>query len=367
MTEAGHTKTDAQGRFSFKLDDNDTAPHLVRVTHQGVSYFPDGGPISPGTSTVEVKVYDAAQNVEGLSTKIQAMRLQAEAGTLHVLELYAVENTSNPPRAMMSDRTYSITLPEGAELQQASAAGPGGMPVSAMPKPGEEKGQYFFAFPLRPGETRFQVAYDLPYPGKLLFQPHPVGNLEHLAVMLPKSMSFEPRTPGAYSSMPDETGQTVIQVATNITPGKDLAFNVSGTGAIAEPGESGQQADSQGGRPGGGLGNPEGTPDPLHNYRWPILGTLAALLAIGGIYVAKRSGRSESGLGTHGRKQSSSARSGAAGQKNALLEALKEELFQLEMDRQQGRITPEQYAASKAALDHTLQRAASRLQPAGKG
>jgi len=43
-----------------------------------------------------------------------------------------------------------------------------------------------------------------------------------------------------------------------------------------------------------------------------------------------------------------------------LLEALKEELFQLELDRKQGRITPEEYAKTKAALDQTLDHALKR-------
>jgi hypothetical protein len=43
-----------------------------------------------------------------------------------------------------------------------------------------------------------------------------------------------------------------------------------------------------------------------------------------------------------------------------LLQALKEELFQLEVERQQGSITQQEYEKHKAALDQTLQRAISR-------
>ena len=43
-----------------------------------------------------------------------------------------------------------------------------------------------------------------------------------------------------------------------------------------------------------------------------------------------------------------------------LLEALKEELFQLEVEKQQGRISPEEYEKTKAALDQTLSRALAR-------
>jgi hypothetical protein len=46
--------------------------------------------------------------------------------------------------------------------------------------------------------------------------------------------------------------------------------------------------------------------------------------------------------------------------RSLLLEAMKEELFQLEVERQQGRITEEEYSKAKAALDYTLKRALSR-------
>ena len=43
-----------------------------------------------------------------------------------------------------------------------------------------------------------------------------------------------------------------------------------------------------------------------------------------------------------------------------LLEAMKEELFQLEIDRAQGKISPQEYDKAKAALDETIRRAMAR-------
>ena len=44
----------------------------------------------------------------------------------------------------------------------------------------------------------------------------------------------------------------------------------------------------------------------------------------------------------------------------ALLDALKEELFQLEMEHKQGQISDKDYTSAKAALDQTLARAIRR-------
>jgi len=43
-----------------------------------------------------------------------------------------------------------------------------------------------------------------------------------------------------------------------------------------------------------------------------------------------------------------------------LLEALKEEMFQLELERRQGKITQSEYEKTKAAFDQTLDRALKR-------
>ncbi|MGE0407320.1 MAG: hypothetical protein AB7O65_13575, partial [Candidatus Korobacteraceae bacterium] len=284
-----------------------------------------------------------------------------------ILELYAVENASSPPRALASDRTYTVYIPDGAEIEQVNASGPGGMPVNATPVPGEEKGQYHFNFPLRPGETRFQIAYRMGYGGEMTLRPRPAGNLEHFAVLMPNSMKFEPLAAGTYSAMPSQDGETLIQVATGVKPGQDISFKVTGTGMIADGEEGGENAKAAP-RPGGGLGTPEGTPDPLHEYRWMILGALTTALVVGGVYTARRSGKttaaSISTASTRKKQRgdlpAEPPASGAAGHREVLLGALKEEMFQLELDRQQGRISPEQYAKSKAALDETLQRATSR-------
>jgi hypothetical protein len=378
MQEAGRTKTDAQGKFSFNFDSG--GPHLVRVNHQGVNYFPGGGPIMPGATSTEIKVYDAAKKLEGVGDNVRVMRVQADQNSLQVIELISVKNDSSPPRSLMSDRTYELMLPEGAQVDEGIAQGPGGMPVNSAPVPDDKvKGKYYFVFPIRPGETRFQVAYHLPYSGEATLKPKVTGKLEHFAVMLPKSMEFGAKTHGVYSPVNDENGQANLQVATQVTPGKDLTFRVSGTGILADQqqGQGGQQqADAGGamgggaaaGRPGGGLGTPEGTPDPIHKYRWAILAGCLALLAAGGGWVATRSqplplpqtAAPAAPKVTAPRIAVPQAAAQPVPRSAMLLEGLKEEMFQLEVERQQGRISDAEYQSAKAALDQTLQRALAR-------
>ena len=394
MQESGRTKTDAQGRFKFNLTDSG-GPHLIRVNHQGVNYFPAGGPTLPGATTAEIKVYDAAKKLEGVGENVRVMRVQAaDQNSLQIIELISVKNSSSPPRSLMADRTYEITLPEGAKVDSGIAQGPGGMPVNTAPVPDDNtKGKYYFIFPIRPGETRFEIVYHLPYAGDATLKPKVTGHLEHFAVMLPKSMEFGAKVQGLFSPVTDDPGSN-LQVTTQVTPDKDLSFRISGTGILTDQqqGQGGQQqADAGGamgggaaGRPGGGLGTPEGTPDPIHKYRWAILAGGLALLAAGGGWVATRNQPASASQPVAAAAPKPAARAGApkparaaapqpapasvsepllqayVPQSGMLLQGLKEEIFQLEIERQQGRITEEEYQQTKAALDQTLRRALQR-------
>ena len=80
-------------------------------------------------------------------------------------------------------------------------------------------------------------------------------------------------------------------------------------------------------------------------------------------WVGRPDKRTASGIDAAGSTDSFSSGDAAAlpRDRNALLlEAMKEELFQLEIDRQQRTITPEEYSKAKAALEETIRRALAR-------
>jgi len=392
MQEIGNTKSDAHGKFSFPAPTDNQAPHMVRVTHQGVGYFPQGGPLMPGASTADITVYDATPKVDGLSQTVEVDRLQSDGKTLQGVTLYAVTNKSQPPKTQASDKgTFEIVLPEGATLESAEAKGPGGQPIATEATPAAEKNHYLLDYPLRPGETQFQIAYHLPYSGEATFSPKAQRDIQHFVVMMPKSMSFTAKDPQQFQAMTDPQmtdGRTTVMVATGVKPGQDLSFRVAGSGIFPTDNQQGGQAANDSGgamggsqaaandnRPGGGLGAPIDAPDPLHEYRVYILGAFALVLVMGGAYIVSRSNRPHPATvpaGSTARVQIDSPAAAAdfsdfieptapTRDRNALLlEAMKEELFQLEVDRQQGKITPDEYTKAKAALDETIRRAVAR-------
>jgi hypothetical protein len=397
MEEAARTKADAKGNFSFNLDDQ--GPHLIRAIHQGVTYHRMA---PPGTTSVEVEVNDVAKKVEGISVTADVMRCQAENDQLEIVRLFAVDNKSNPAKTQMNDHNFEFYLPEGAKVTQSMARTANGQPINSSAVPQGEKNKYAFIFPLRPGETQFQVQFTLPYSGKATVDPKLPYAAQHFVVMFPKSMQFSPGKDAHFESMNDpQQADANIQVATLTQAGQPLSFDLSGTGTLAPEG-GGPSAGGSGGSssmgqnpeartgPGGGLGPPIDAPDPLQKYRWPIIGGFVLVLAGGAFYMTKRQ---RAALASHGgsvdfdapepprpvtprvsrpatppapTRVAAAAVPAApiatvtAARPSMLLEALKEEIFQLEMEHKQGKISQQEYEKAKAALDGTLERALKR-------
>lgn len=370
MQEASRTKTDAKGRFTLEIPNGDNQLHLVRVTHDKANYF---RPAPPGTQSVEVEVFNAAAKVKGVSTEADVMHMETDASgkALHVVENFFVKNESNPPLTQFSDRPFEFYLPDGAVVEGSAALAPGGMPVQASPVPLGEPNHYAFIFPIRPGETRFQLSYRLPYSGTLKFSPRMMTATDTVAIMMPKSMTFKPGTSSPYIPVTeDTTAQTYV--ARNAQPSEALDFTVSGTGQMprdtaAATAGAGQPADASGGassasaaaandtRPGGGLGvplDPEGANDPWAKYKWWILGGLGLVMAVGAGIMLKNGPPQVAAPAVVG--------SGIAVGSDSLLTAMKEELFVLETDRLQGKLTETEYVEQRAALEVVLRRALMR-------
>ena len=389
MEESGRTQTDAAGLFQLKLEDQKAA-HLVRVFHQGVSYH---RMMPPGAASVAIEVYDVAKQVDGVKVFADIMRVQSSESQILVTREFAVQNTSNPPRTQMSEHTLEFYVPDHARVivDSATATIEAGIPVKSAPLPEHEKNRYSFLFPLRPGLTRFAVTYQLPYSGSATFDPRTIYPLEHFVVTLPKGMQFK----ASASSVPfkllnfSNRSNATVRVASNVTAGQALAFNISGEGAH----ETGQQRSSQdsvageqgstrtalpaesSNRPGGGLGPPIDAPDPLNKYRWSVMGGSAAVLLIGGIYVTARRKLTTRALRRQQCPSLTAAMQAkrdperpdaavpeetrvpvAAGQAK-LMNGIREELFKIEVEHKRGHMSQADYEKAKAVIDQTLNRA----------
>ena len=350
MDEVAHTKTDSQGHYTLNVPDEGT-PHLVRVARQSVHYSKSA---PPGTTTVDITVYDAATQLEGIVADARVFHLQASAGNLEVNEMYVLKNDSQPPRSKIGNQTFAVTLPDGAAMGEASTTGPSGMPLPATPVPSGVKDRYAFDFPIRPGETRFDVFYKLPYSGAYEFAFTPETQLNELGVLLPKSMKFT-GVSGGFAQDTDEAGLAVF-FAKNVAANQQVKFSVTGEGLIPR--------DVQGvgeGQP-GGSGSAATTKSGSAGALWFMVGGTVLLIGGGAFVLWRKTAAGKPARDSKSAKAASKkARAQAQSQparpaQGGMLEALKDELFQLETDRLSGKISQEEYGKTKAGLDTLFRR-----------
>jgi len=380
MAVVASTTTNAKGKYS--LNKTGAGPALVRVTHQGGQYFiaaPEGG--EPG----DIPVYDVAAHVDGILIEADVIEAETANGQVQVTERYFVHNTAQPAHTQYNpDHGFEVVLPADAVLDSASARRPTGLPTQVTLKPGNGNGHYQFDFPIQPDEgekdTLFQVGYHVAYSGTYTFHPQIQLPADNVAVLLPLSIKFKAESGSAYQSVQQDPGIQTLLVK-GAKPGTALDFTVSGTGSMPreQQGAQGQQSAAQGtpSGPGGGIGEPINTPDPLSKYKWWMLGAMGLLLAtVAGFLLRRpatatgvpvqsapvttatmRVARPAAATPSPFVQAAPVAPAGPGGHNATLLHVLKEEMFAIESEKLSGTLSQADYAEQKSALETVLKRA----------
>jgi hypothetical protein len=168
MQTLGTTQTDPQGKFSFDNND-DSGPRLVQAIFQGVQYNRMVPPGMPSTG-LQIPVY-ASTNKAGTAKVTQHfIVLQPGEKEMTVSEglLYVGDPnlTYNDP-VNGSVRFY---VPPGATGLTSVTVNPaGGMPIQRPALKTKDPNIYKVDYPVRPGETRFDVNYALPTTNPMIF------------------------------------------------------------------------------------------------------------------------------------------------------------------------------------------------------
>jgi hypothetical protein len=283
---------------------------------------------------------------QAISVPQRMIVLESDGSSLRVNELYKVQNAM--PEGAAVQRRLEIYLPEGAAVKQATARSNEGKSVKIAVVPLKEKNRYAFAYPLRPGQTQFTVAYELPYGGQLVINPRVTAVTAQLMVVAPDSMRLVPANNSALLPADDPQLKNVsVYVASNLAPQSNLGLEVQGSGILGRSQKQGSQTptgkappearpsgDGAAAREQGGKGGA--------SAQWIFLIVLLLFLAAGATYV----------YSVHHATPPPSP----APADSSLLAEMKEEMFQLESDRLQGKLSPEEYEAAKAALDRAMQK-----------
>ena len=378
MQTVANTKTDADGRYHFDNPAIGNGPMLIRAVYRGVNFHQ---PLTPGMTTADVTVYEPTTNPQAMQVTTRLLVFQPNGEKLLVGEEFSIQNNLTPPAAFYKqDGNFEFTVPDGAEVSQVSAFGPSGMPV-VQGTIDKGKGRYAIAYAFQPGQNGVRVSYEMPYTGNHATVHEKAGyDAQRMLLVVPPTMQL---SSAGFNAAGQEQGFNVYTKDT-VKAGGGIDIAISGT---APP--PSDNASSGGGGAGGAdqvNGRDSGlaiqtAPARLDDQKWILLGGLAAIFAVGMGILLRRSGpvlattsapASDYGPGPRKRKaqrpapapekpapparpaQPVSPVQQVSQEVNSNLDSLKDMLLRLELRRQAGNISEQEYVRERGRAEQLL-------------
>ena len=374
MQPVANTKTDASGSFTFDNPNIGAQPMLIRAVYKGVNFHQ---PLPPGKDSIIVEVFEPTGDARTISVPSHVVIFQPNGAALLVGEEYGVKNDSKPPQAFFKlDGNFEAALPDNAELKQIAASGPSGMPVVQAPI-NKGKNKYAISFAFRPGESEVRLSYELPYPNnKIAVKLPTVYGGGRLIVVAPPSVTL---SGDGLQMAGQEQGMNIYERA-SVATGTTITVNLSGTapppaaGAPDAGGAPGRAENVQGGdAPSAAI---QSIPGRLDEYKWWLVVGFCVLFFFTAVLLWKKPisvtvagpdlSAQQSAEKPRGARVTvaKSAEASASSNGNSLasldhatassLDALKDQLFRLELRRQAGTISDEEYSRERAKAEQVL-------------
>jgi hypothetical protein len=355
MQPVANSKTDAQGQFSFDNPSLGAQPMLVRAVYKGINFHQ---PVPPGRSDVEVSIFEPSKDPKTISVASRIVFFQPSGENLTVGEEYSIQNNSQPPQAYFRpDGNFEFMIPDNAKLQQVAASGPTGMPVVQAPID-KSKGKYAIAYALRPGQNIVRYSYEVPYTGNAAtVKLAAIYSSARLLVVASPTMQV---SGDGLQSGGQQQGMSIYG-RENVTANTVIAVSVSGTAPPLQAGgsESGGAQGAPEAQSAAPAASVQSIPGRLDVLKWPLIAGFVGIFALGAMLLARKPVMAVAGGGVAASGTATSApKSNALSQVDAAvgtsLDALKDQMFRLELRRQAGSISEEEYAQERARAEKVL-------------
>jgi len=154
-------KSDARGHFQINQDLQ--GPRLIQTAYDGVTY---NHMLPPGTPSngLELEVYNASKQPGSAKVAQHMVLVEPVRGQLVVSESYVFRNDGKTTYNDLDGGTLRFYLPAAANgAVQVNATAPQGMPIRQAADKTATANVYKVAFPIKPGETRIDLGYALPF------------------------------------------------------------------------------------------------------------------------------------------------------------------------------------------------------------
>ncbi|HEV2224318.1 MAG TPA: carboxypeptidase-like regulatory domain-containing protein, partial [Candidatus Acidoferrales bacterium] len=372
MEPVATTKTDASGHFTITNDALGAGPMLLRVPYKGVLYHE---PIAPGATTANVTVYEPTTDAHSFAVTTRAIVLQPKGSDLLVGEEYTIQNQTHPPVAYyLKDGTFKFQVPQGGQLNQVSAWGATGMPV-IQGTIDKGNGVEAVDWPFRPGDNGVRLSYQLPYASnQASFHTASLYNVQRVLLVVPPGLQVS--SPG-FTPAGTQQGYD-IYTRDSVAANAPLTISISGTASEPPPADNSQDSsvNSRADANGEAAATTTLPPRLSNNLQYILVVGFAALFLLGVIFLWRRPvtetippaaanamspkkgrDRHRDTASVNPPEQRSNAPQSVAEVEREVthsLDELKEKLFRLELRRQAGTISEEEYAREHQRTEKIL-------------
>jgi hypothetical protein len=364
MVEVGAAKSDAQGQFTVTNDAIGAGPILIRATYHDVS-FNTFAP--PGRPQVDVEIYELSKDPKTISIASHVIIYQPRGDKLVGAEEYMIDNVSQPASAFFrSEGNFDFVIPAQGTLGQVATTTSMGMSVTQA-SIDKGKGRFAISYPFRPGQTSVRLSYEMPYvdnAAALNFSSSYPG--VKLILVVPPGVSL---SGDGLQPIGEQQGMMVYSHPP-LAPKALLTLNVSGVPAPQSADASSGQAQGTPEPGNSRQGGPQvdAAPSRLNDFKWYLFGGLGAMFAMGAILLTRKqvvlppaADDDDADVSAPPARPSNvspaalaNAAAAVSAQVTASLDSLKDSIFRLELRRQAGTISEEDYAREKLKLDKLL-------------
>jgi len=181
-------KSDAQGNFS--INQVPQGPSLIRTAFDGVTYnhmLPPGSP----TSGLTLDVFNSSRQPGGAKVTKHMILFQPSGGEMVIEETYLFNNDGKTAWNDPDSGTLHFYLPAAAKGKaQVNATAPGGMPIGAALVKSSRPDVFGVDFAIKPGDTRIDLDYEVPYTEGEPYQGKIVSQDENTYLVVPNGVTL---------------------------------------------------------------------------------------------------------------------------------------------------------------------------------
>lgn len=265
-------KSGADGKFTIGQDVKG-GPRLIQTAFDGVTYnhmLPPGAP----TSGIALEVYNSSKSPGKAEVIRHGVLFEPSEKEMLVREIYFYDNTGNTAYNDPDRGTLQFFLPgEAKGAVQVNATAPQGMPIRRAADKTAKPNVYKVDFPIKPGQSRIELTYTLPYtsPGTFVGKDLFKGGATQLVTPATVTLKGDVELLG---KEPDT--QLIMYRATKL----DYKVEVEGTGSLRAAAEAG-------GEEGGGPSIQEIMPRLQERMYW-VLGLALGILSLSFVVLYRR-------------------------------------------------------------------------------